>query len=70
MASDPVPVNLKSEWIADQYHPFTGVITKCAACKGRVQFSNPTPRFCPNCGAEIANAGQTPKNWGRALDTF
>ena len=68
--ADPVPVNLKSEWIADRYHPLAGMVLKCSACKRRVRYSNPSAKFCPNCGAKMANAGQTPKNWGRALDAF
>ena len=60
----------KAEWHAVQYHPHAGMIIKCSSCQNRIRHSNPNPKFCPNCGAEIMNHSDTPKGWGRALDAF
>jgi len=60
----------KAEWVAKSYHPYTGVVIACSACQGQICHHKPNPKFCPNCGAEMTNPESTPKDWGRALDSF
>ena len=60
----------QGEWIAVSYHPYSGVTLKCSSCHNKVRHVHPTKPFCPNCGAEMTNAGEIPRGWGQALDSF
>lgn len=68
--SDSVTSVKTGEWVAEYYHPWIGVVIACSVCRHRVKHASQNPKFCPECGVSMANWNETPRNWGRALDSF
>ncbi len=41
-----------AEWVATQYHPFTGILVACSACGTQIKHNKPNPNFCSKCGVQ------------------
>lgn len=56
----------RARWVAHYYHPFQEMVFKCSSCEAQ---GNRKPRFCPNCGAQMANPHELPDEWRKALNS-
>jgi len=53
----------QGRWLVARTAALQGVLIRCSLCRDVQMYSQPTPRYCGNCGARMENSGTLPEGW-------